>query len=131
MRNMKKNKLVIQIQRPVSEVFDFLLDPRNTPSWVESFVIEKTNEWPVKVGTIYRNQDFEGHWGEYTLISLEQNKFFEMLASDHNYHVRYTFTEPEPGTTGVEYFEWVEQGEIEGPFVQKILEKLKEVLENR
>lgn len=54
---MKKNKLRIRINKPISEVFVSVLNPKNTPLWIDSIVEEKTNEWPVRVGTIYRNQN--------------------------------------------------------------------------
>jgi len=90
---MKDMKLTFQIKKPVTELFNFLLDPNNTPTWIESIVKEETNEWPVKVGTIYRNHGEDGIWSEYTLIHLEPNKSFEMMKNDNNYHVRYTFKE--------------------------------------
>ena len=54
---MKEMKLTVQINRPIAEVFAFAVDPQNTPKWVESIVVEKTNEWPVIVGSIYRSQN--------------------------------------------------------------------------
>ena len=128
---MKENRLSIQIHRPVEEVFDFLLNPANTPRWIESFEIEETNEWPVRPGTIYRNKKKTGQWSEYVLSVLEPGKMFEMVMNDHNYHVRYTFTELGNGITEVEYYEWVERGDLEDPFTPDTLEKLKSVIEGR
>lgn len=128
-KHMKDTKLTIQIKRPVRELFSFLLDPKNTPTWIESIVKEETNEWPVKVGTIYRNHGEDGVWSEYTLIQLKPNKSFEMMKNDNNYHVRYTFKELDKNTTEFVYYEWVENGELEGPFTIDILQKLKVILE--
>lgn len=126
---MKDNKLTIQINKPVSEVFDFLLNPKNTPLWIDSIVKEETNEWPVKVGSKYRNQSREGIWSEYTVLSLDQNESFEFVKGDNNYHVRYTFKNIDDNMTELEYYEWVEQGNIEEPFTIDLLNKLKSVLE--
>ena len=44
------------------------------------------------------------------------------------YHVQYTYTAYE-NETEMEYFEWVDMGELEGAFEQKILAHLKQVME--
>ena len=67
---MKENKLTIQIKKPIQEAFAFPLNPANTPLWVDSFVKEETNEWPVKVGTIYRSQNRDGKWSEYVMAGF-------------------------------------------------------------
>ena len=126
---MKENKLLIQIHKPVNEVFEFLLNPTNTPRWIEDIKVEGTSEWPIKLGTIYRNRNVTNEWSEYIVSALEQNKFFEFTEKDDNYHVRYTFTELEDGITAVEYFEWVKEGDLDNPFTDNILQKLKSLIE--
>lgn len=126
---MREKRLTIQIKKPVNEVFDFLLNPNNTSLWTESVVKEETSEWPVKVGTLYRNHGQDGVWNQFILAELTPNKSFELKKIDKNYHVRYTFKELPNNETEFEYFEWVEQGELEDPFTQEILEKLKTVME--
>jgi len=126
---MQNCKLRVNINKPVSEVFQFALDPNNTPLWVDSIVEEKVNEIPTKVGTIYRNINKEGIWSEYLVTKFDQNKMFEFVASDKNYHVKYTLTPVSDSSCELEYFEWVENGEIEAPFTIQVLEKLKGLLE--
>jgi uncharacterized protein YndB with AHSA1/START domain len=123
---MRENKLKIVINKPASEVFDFYVDPSNTPLWVDSIVKEETNEWPIKLGTIYRNQNKAGTWSEYTVTDLKEDETFELTMKDSNYHVRYTHL---PNNV-LEYYEWVDEGELNGPFTQDILEKLKMVVES-
>jgi len=127
---MKENKILIKIRKPVNVVFEFTTNPINTPRWIQNIEVEETTEWPIKLGTIYRNKNMAGEWSEYIITAFEQNKVFELTAEDNNYHVRYTYTESQDGITEMEYFEWVDQGELDAPFTQDILEKLQSVIEN-
>ena len=128
---MKSNKLVIQINTPAEDVYNFYIDPKNTPLWINSIVSEQTNEWPIKIGTIYKNQNKEGAWTEYKVSRLKQNELFELTTKDGNYHVRYTHRPINDKTTELEYYEWVDHGKISEPFTQGTLQKLKEVVEAR
>lgn len=127
---MKDKRLTIQIDKSSDEIIAFTLNPKNTPLWIESLVKEETSEWPVKVGTVYRNQNKKGEWNEYTLTELKENSF-TMTQKDGNYYVRYTLTPVDAKTTEFEYYEWVDNGELQEPFTQDILEKLKQVVENK
>lgn len=126
---MKSNKLAVQIGRPVDEVFDFTINPKNTPYWIESLVKEETSEWPVKVGTVYRNQNEKGEWSEYSVTEIKENEVFEMVSKDKNYHVRYSYRVVDDRICELEYYEWVDKGELEEPFNQDTLKKLKVVIE--
>lgn len=128
---MRENKLTVRINKLVKIVFDFTLNPANTPRWIESIEEEETNEWPPKLKTIYKNRGVAGIWSEYIVSAFEPNKAFEFVAKDGNYHVRYTFVELDSGDTKMEYLEWVDREELENPFTQDILEKLKSVIENQ
>ncbi len=126
---MKEKRLVIQINRPVSEVFAFTINPKNTPLWVESISEEETNEWPIKNGTIYKNHFGDGKWSEYIISEFEENKRFVFSKKSSDYHVRYIFTEIGHNITHIEYHEWVEHGELEAPFTIEELKELKTALE--
>ena len=127
---MRDNKLVIQIKRSVSEVFEFTTNPKNTPLWIDFVASEETSEWPVKVGTVYKNTNKKGEVFTFTMIDLKPNESFTMIGGDKNYHCKYTYRDLGNNNTEFEYYEWMETGELEVPFTQDILEKLKTVLEN-
>lgn len=125
-----ENKLTIQIGKPVKKVWNFLLNPKNTPKWISGIVQEETNKWPPKVGTVYRNQDkVNGIWSKYIVTEFKENEMFVFMQDDKNYHVKYTFKPIDKNFTELEYFEWVEKGTLLYPFTQGILKKLKRILE--
>lgn len=126
---MKSNKLTIKINKPLETVFAFSRNPKNSPLWIPSFVYEETSEWPVKLGTIYRNKNETGQWNEYTVSAFKENGLFELTSQDGNYHVKYTFRKVGGNVTELKYYEWVDKGELEKPFVMQILEKLKILIE--
>lgn len=127
---MKDVRLAIVIDRPAHRVFDFALNPENTPKWIDGIVKEQTNESPTKLGTIYKNQDLNGNWNEYEITSYEPGSMFVMSKKDGNYHVKYTLKPLGDNQCELEYYEWVDSGDLDEPFTQEILQKFKDVIEN-
>lgn len=128
---MKQNKLTIKINKPAREVFDFTINPKNTHKWIKSIEIEKSSDWPIKISTKYKNKGKDNNWSEYKVTDLKQNKVFELVSSDSNYHVRYTYKPIDQNSSEMEYLEWVDKGELDNPFVQSTMEKLKELVEEK
>lgn len=126
---MKVNELTVLIDRPIDEVFLFSVDPANTPIWVGSIVEEKTNEWPIKLGTVYENQNQAGEWSKYKVVSFDKNKLFKLESSDGTYCVEYTYSIAGDNKTKLVYRELVKEGELDKPFTQRELDLLKEAIE--
>jgi len=128
---MNSNRLVVEIKKPVGKVFAFAINPKNTHKWISTIVTEKTNEWPVKLGSEYANQNKEGEWSEYKVSAFEKDKLFELTAKDGNYHVRYTFMPVDKQSCSLDYHEWVESGELaDHSYLKTALQKFKFLLEN-
>jgi hypothetical protein len=128
---MKNTKLTIKINKPAKAIFDFTLDPKNTPKWIDAIREEETNEWPTKLGTIYRNRGTSLQWSEFEVTEIKEPTSFTLRRKDGEYSVRYVFTPITPDETELEYYEWTNQGELAEPFTLGPLKKLKEVIENR
>ena len=126
---MKRNRLEIIISSPVRKVFDFTTNTLNTPKWIKEIVKEETNEFPIKIGTIYKNLNNKGIWTEYEIVSLEENKIFQLKQRNSFYSVRYDYQSISADTTKLIYTEWVEEGDLESPFTQEVLENLKQIIE--
>lgn len=127
---MKNKKLSIIINKSASEVFEYTLNPENTPKWIVGILIEEINETPPRLGTIYRNKDQSGNWNEYEMTSFEKDKMFELTRINGDYHVRYTLTPVNEDSCEFEYYEWVDRDELDDTVSQAVLEKLKSTIES-
>ena len=127
---MRENKLSVLINKPVGEVFAFTVNPKNTPLWVDSIIEEKTSWWPIAIGSVYENRSKGGKWSAYTVVGFKENRLLELVSGDKNYHVKYTYKAIGNQASELEYYEWVDEGELDRPFTLRVLEKLKSLLEN-
>lgn len=130
---MKNVRLTTILNRSAKQAFSFTINPANTPKWVEGVVKEETNESPTKLGTIYRNQGTDGSWAEFEITAFEPGVMFAITKKGDKTHVKYTFKPLSNNQCELEYYAWVDDGEISERFtqenIQKILLKLSQVVE--
>jgi hypothetical protein len=127
---MKENEISIEINRPVGEVFEFTINPKNIHLWVEDIVEGKTNESPVQLGTEYRDINKGGDWTEYRVVQFKPNKTFELKQKNGLYHVLYKYEALSDKKTKLTFIEWVDDGNLENPFTLMVLKKLKKAVEH-
>ncbi len=127
---MQENKITIIINKPIEEVFEFTTNPKNTHLWIPSISEEVAEEYPPKIGTQYKNRGDNSDWDFYKVVDFQENKIFTLTDLDGNYHVRYTYCKLSDSQTEMEYFEWMENGELSNPFTEDIIQKLKSVMES-
>jgi hypothetical protein len=126
---VRNNRLSIQILKPVAEVFEYTLNPKNTPKWISSIIAEQVSEWPPKIGSIYKNQNKAGEWAQYEVTNLIPSQIFELMSPDGVYHRRYSYKPLADYKCEIEYFEWHDTDELAEPFKQEYLNKLKRLAE--
>jgi len=125
---MKENKISVLINKSSAAVFEFVINPRNTPRWFDS-IVREVADLPIVLGTKYVNFNTAGQKGEYVVSKFEPNAVFQLDSADSGYKVRYSLGEISKNETELEYFEWVDAGELKDPCPAGVLLKLKNVLE--
>lgn len=125
---MKENKITIIIDRPIKEVFEFTTNPKNTHKWVTFIDEEVTDEYPPKVGSIYKNRRGDS-WNVSKVSEFEQNKYFKL--ENDTFSVKYTYEKINETSTKMTYIESVKEGDLENPFTKEVLEKLKNIIESK
>jgi len=128
---MRENKVTIVINRPIEEVFEFTTNPKNTHLWIPSIQEEASDEFPPKIGTKYKNRGKNSEWDYYEVVEYEPFRIFTLSDLIGNYHVKYTYKKLNENQTEMEYFEWMENGELKNPLTQNILENLRFVMEKK
>ena len=75
---MKRIETAVVIQRPINQVFDYVIEPANLPDWAPGFLeATTTSEGPIKVGsTTTRITNFGGRQSEsqHVVTEFEPNK---------------------------------------------------------
>jgi hypothetical protein len=126
---MNRNTISVQINKPISVVFEYTINPKNTPLWIDSVDVEETDNWPIQLGTTYRNKGEQTEWNVYKVSDFVKDSVFELTSTDNKYHVRYVYKFLNEDSTEMTYDEWVDSGELNDPFSEEVLKKLKKVLE--
>ncbi len=135
----------VEIERPVDDVFQYVADLENAPSWNEA-IAKTTNitAGPVRVGTKYRQyRDSPKPVAEVLeVITFRPNERLEVVGrlADNPAHVTYLFEETEAGTRLINDIELEPEGvllrlvtpllttRIKGAVADN-LEELKNILE--
>jgi len=127
---MQENKIIIIINKPIEEVFEFTTNPKNTHLWIPSIAEEVAEEYPPQIGTQYKNRGNNSDWDFYKVVEFQKDKIFILSDLENNYHVKYAYRKFNYNQTEMEYFEWMEDGELSNPFTDDIIQKLKSVMES-
>jgi len=122
---MQTNEIRIAINVPVQEVFEYTLDPKNTPQWVPDCIEMHTDTEQIGVGTKYINEHVAREVTDYA-----QNQFLELSDVDGVYVCSYSFRKIDEGSTELIFFELNEDGsKLEPPMEERFFQNLKKVLE--
>lgn len=130
---MKKNTLIVEINRPLEEVFQFTVNPINTPKWIKSVIEEKTSDQPVKVGTIYsqktRSNTNQISETAFVITGYIENKQLDFHLVNGKYTCSYIYESVDGGTKLTYSEEAGVDGNLEDPLGISSLETLKQLLE--
>lgn len=130
---MKKNTLIIEIKCPIGEVFQFTLNPTNTPKWIKSVIEEKTSDKLVKVGTIYSQKTLSSanqiSETAFVITGFIENKQLDFHLVNGKYTCSYIYENIHEGTRLTYSEEAGVDGNLEDPLNISALETLKQLLE--
>ncbi len=127
---MQENRIKVIIDKPIEEVFEFTTNPKNTHLWIPSITEEVAEQYPPQIGTKYKNRGNGSDWDFYKVIEFQNNEVFTLSDLESNYHVKYTYRKINDNQTEMEYFEWMENGELNKPFTKDIFQRLKSIMES-
>jgi hypothetical protein len=128
---MNKSELKIIINKSISEVFDFTINPENTPKWLDSIKEEKIDTDIIGVGTKYQNTGDGKNWSEYICTEYKKYELFELAEVGGHYRVKYFYKKISESETELTYLEFIDDGVsyLQNPLNIKSLEMLKSVME--
>ena len=126
---MKKNKIRIIINKPISEVFLFSTNPQNTHLWVPFISKEVCSEYPPKIGSIYRSRRENGSWSEMKVMEFKKDEEFILSDLDEKLFVKYTYRKLDDSKTEMQYSDWMIDKKFLSPITKDVLGDLKKVME--
>jgi uncharacterized protein YndB with AHSA1/START domain len=126
---MSENKITVVINKPINEVFEFTTNPKNTHLWVPFISEEISNEYPPKIGTIYRSCRENDSWSEMKVVEFDNNKKFVISDLDENLFVKYVYHDLNENSTKLEYSDWMIDKDFHSPITKDVLEDLKKIME--
>lgn len=124
---MQENRLKVMINKPIDVVFEFTTNPKNTHLWVPFVDEEVAEEFPPKIGTVYKSRRGES-WNEISVSEYTLNGVFKL--ENAVFFVKYVYTKIDENNTQLEYIEAVKQGKLKNSFTQEVLDKLKSIIES-
>ena len=125
-----KLRLTTHINVPLQDVWDFTLNPKNTPKYFNSIDEEVFSEFPAKLGTTFKNRSKNSDsWNVVHVIDFQEHSFFTLEGIDKDFRVKYTFANKGNGTDFI-YEEWNTDGtEIDTSTDISVVKNLKRELE--
>jgi len=123
---MKVKEIRIIINASCDEIFEFTVEPTNTPKWIEGAGEETIDTKQILIGTKYSNDI-----GTWEVTDYDKDVFFELTNKETGYSCSYSYRRIDDNTTELTYFESMEDGsELTEPMKEEHFEKLKILLEN-
>ncbi len=123
---MKTNEIRIVISKPQREVFEYTLEPKNMPHWIEFLDEQGVDTEQIGMGTRYMN-----HLGNFTVIDYERDKFMEIEDKSQYFKASFSFRKIDDEQTEIVYFESKYNGEdLSNPLKKEYFENLKELIED-
>ena len=128
---MNKNILSVIIKKPISEVFEFSINPKNTHTWFTGIIQEKIDTEKTQIGTIYSSTSDGENWSSFVCKDIIPNKLFVLESIEGDYRVVYDYEFMSDTETKMTYTEYMtdEQVDLSCPFEQRYLDTLKQLLE--
>jgi hypothetical protein len=122
---MNSNTLVVQIESPIKDVFEYTTNPENTHLWISTIKKETRSSPYIDIGVEYLNES-----GKYIVSGFKLNNLFELASVNSPYRVRYEYKLLSNKNTELTYTEWHNDGsDLEVPLAQDSLIKLKNAIE--
>ncbi len=125
---MKKNQLEIIIKKPIHNVFEFIVNPKNASRWMKEITSGRIDKSPPHLKSVYTFSDSEGNEYEYEVSSIKLNNLIE-LSQDWGYHVQFTLKSLKTDVTELNFCEWVDTGNLEEVEHMATLERIKKAVE--